>query len=397
MTLKRKYSIEAIITSILGTQIVLSFFAPTLQYGSRHIFLSDVFCFIWVVSGLAWALRSGKISAPSKKRLLTWVLACAASLLIVYGHGYFRPSVRPELSAIFYTVNPESDLFHAKRELVFFFRYLIWFYAAGLVVVAAPLLKNRKPLLKTLVVCVTIEAVLMTLGRWSPAFKQLLGKIYGYSTSYDVWETRAYGTFASPVEAGAVLGLAAVLILGTNLLSRKKTLFAFLITMVGLLLTHTMTAIIGVAIAGAYISLKSIRMKRYLDWVYRIGALLILSIGAFEYDLLARKKGDLLSRIDPWLIYLKAVVSRWDRLLFGLGLPDYSIDNSYLFILIHAGLLGVFCVSLLALRSRKWIRWTVEKRAVLIYLLVTGTMFDVIIYRNVVYLMLTVGLLFLSL
>ena len=123
-------------------------------------------------------------------------------------------------------------------------------------------------------------------------------------------------------------------------------------------------------------------------------AIFVVVLGLAYPGALMQKWLDILARFDPWLVLLKALGSRWDLVLFGLGLPDYSVDNSYLFVLTRGGLFALACLGWLAWRFGvpHWRRLGPEQRAAVLYLAIVGVMFDVIIYRNIVYLMLAVGI-----
>lgn len=127
---------------------------------------------------------------------------------------------------------------------------------------------------------------------------------------------------------------------------------------------------------------------------FAVFGLFVATLGLLSPGVLAQKRLDIFARLDPWLVLIKAICSRWDLVVFGLGLPDYSVDNSYLFIVTRGGLLGVGCLSWLAWRFglADWRRLPAEQRAALFYLAIVGVMFDVIIYRNIIYLALAAGI-----
>jgi hypothetical protein len=382
-----------VIEAALAVQLVLAFLAPIIPWGTRHIFPADLFCLLWVPLGLIAFLRRRSVGKNAKRQLLTWLAACAALLGVVYLHGYFRPPVASRLNEISFYVKTDSDVFQPGRELVFVIRFLGWLGAAGLVAMLEMKRETISRLLKTLVACIAVITALMILAKLSLSFREALAAFYSYDLKYDVWENRAYGTFPSPVEAGAALGLALVLLAGADkqLLPRAWRLTGLACGVVALLLTHTMTAMVALAGTGV---LARIRMRRkfHWGWIAAPGVLfagVILSPGFF-----ASKATDLFARVEPWRVMLRGVFSRWDLALLGFGFPNYTADNSFVFVLVRAGLLGAAFLAwaLLWIRARRWARWSPAQGSILVYLLITATMFDVIIYRNVVYLMIAIGI-----
>ncbi len=382
---------------IPALQLLISFLAPTFLWGSRHVFLSDLFCFLCIGPGLLWAWFGASLDRKAKRQLVYWVGGCTTLLGLTYLHGYFRPALEPLLTQIYFRINPDNDTFNAKREFIFLIRFLAWLAAAGLVSLISFSKTELTRLLKTLTVCLLSASAIMVLAKLSPGFHGFLEKFYNRDSSYDIWKFRSYGPFASPVEGGAVLGLALILTVGSGLLSRGWMLTALLAAGVGLLLTHAMTAVVALCVAGAYAGTQNkqrLNGRRVVLASAVVLLIFVVVLGVLYPGALSQKRVDVFARLAPWLVLVKAIGSRLDLILFGLGLPDYSVDNSYLFVFTRGGLLGVGCLLWLSWRFgvSHWRRLGAELRAALIYLAVVGLMFDVIVYRNIVYLMLAVGI-----
>lgn len=392
----------------LISQLVLVFFFPPIELGNRSIFLSDIWCVLWVMAGFLtdpdFRASSRVLSEARWQRLKKSLMLSGALIGVTYMHGAIRPSLTEAFSRNFLFYMKESDLFQPGRELVVAVRFLSWIWGGILVSkwFSSADKNSRKYLAQALLVCSLAAALIMILEVTSGPFSQKLGILYGFDPDFEYWRGRAYGPFRSPVEANIALGLSGFLILASREVTSKIRGVGALFCMIGLLLTKTLTGIVAAPVALILTFFGRVRrnFNRLPIWKRVVGAALLVLFGSFLFqnEYAQSRVHDFLFRMGAWKIYLSAMAIRLDLLVFGVGFAPYHTDSGYLFIFSRAGTLGLAAFSFWLSRTLKmnWSGWARIERATVLFILVSALMFDTFIYRHAVSIFLAAGIPLLS-
>lgn len=379
----------------LMTQLIAVFFAPPIflpiHEVKRHLFISDLWCWTWVTMALFSLL-----SKPPSRRFLKIFFVIVFVFIATYIHGYFRIPFSRVVNERLYLHFQEHDPFQAFRELIVMLRFLSW-VLAGLIVThffttfPKEAKKALLPLQKTACICLVISSFLVFIAKVFPSFAILLGKIYGYNPNYAFWIGRAYGVFQSPVEAGIALTLGAM---GIALLSpaSKKVIYWNIITVtfsvLAAALTKTFTPFLALALT---LVLVRLRLKGVVFIFFIAIAAFVLVPPHTLNKIFFMKLEDLQYRTWVWQAFFEGSLLRWDIFLFGFGFTTYYLDSSYLWILNRAGLLG-FLLTLGSLTNflyGRWKKFDYSTKFFIIFVGLSATVLDLIIFRHVVMIFIT--------
>ncbi len=367
---------------VLALQLLLSWFAPPLMVGNRSLFLGDLWFFLWVPVLLLQHLKNPAV----RWRILPWLVISLGVAGICWAHGSMRPTLGPKLQTLSIELR-EGDAFSPMREGVIAFRFLVWFWAGVAVAFRSFREREVRALSWVLAFSMGWAALIMVACKLSPSLAVLFGHAFGYVPESYPWIGRVYGPFRSPNEAGAALGLGALLVAGGVGESRSLRSFVFGAAYVGAGLAKAATSL-----ASVFLSVLGGKLSRWP----RIATSVLLStvaVGAFALPLLSsrsdfieNKIANLTYRLGPWKIYVDAAFSAWDRLLFGMGFNQYNVDDSYIFLLNRGGLLllGGMLFVLAHVVRRRWSSWNAYQRSVIVFLVLTSVTLDTVILRPLV-------------
>ncbi len=396
----------------LSIQLVLVFFAPPIALASKQIFLSDLWMLVWVafasiliIKQFCTASQASLEPAPQAPHSFFVFFICTGLLLVlVYAHGYFRPDLESLFNPHgFYLVKnelkTEAAHFQPLREFIHCVRYFSWILAAWITFhwFCYPLSKTNviifKKLQKILLVCLALSGSFSILAKLSPTIKKILGQIYNYNPNYEYWADRIYGVFSSPVEASACFLFGFVLFYSSPFASPFNKVLACVFTFLGARLAHTFFPFFGLLVAlGIPMWVKL--SKKHKALTLSISVLLMTNIFFLYKSVFLAKLENLHSRWIGWKVYLDALFSRLDFLLLGFGFIPIHSDNSYFFLLSRGGvLLFLCCMGWMLLKLKTyWKYWPLKTSMILVYLLVTGLGLDILIFRHVVVLLVTIAI-----
>ncbi|MBI2605105.1 MAG: hypothetical protein HYW49_03385, partial [Deltaproteobacteria bacterium] len=325
-------------------------------------------------------------------------------VLAIYAHGMFRPSIRTALEAEYLFLN-ETDAFNPTRETGIALRFLSWILGAVLVhrmharVSTSAAKANLETLAKVLGTCLALSSLGLIADHIFPSVRVVLGRLYGFDPGYVHWADRAYGFFASPVEAGAALVFGALLLVianrGAHALSKPWLAATLLLTATGLLLTKALTPFLGLVVAAGIVCLARLSAQKLKKLALIAVPAAVAGVAALSLTFEGQMKLiNLARRIGPWRIYVSEAFSRADTALIGFGFAPYHTDNFFLFLFTRGGLLtlGVFLLAIAAYARRNTPRWSEAQNLILVYLFVTGLTTDALIFRHVVFLLIAVGI-----
>lgn len=383
--------ISAWLPWVISVQLLLVFFAPPIDLGGRRLYLSDVWCAIWVLAGVVFLLRADAKAAS--RYWSRFFIITAAALLAVFLHGTMRPLLRESLDLYFPGI--ESDSFNIGREVIVAFRFLSWLWAGALAVVCFrsdvfESERSRLIIVKALWFCLAGVVVLMFLGQISQPFLELLGRIYRYDPYSDGWAGRAFGTIPSPVESGVVLGFAGGLFLFHEWIPAVYRFSGIAIAIAGVALARSGSGLVAVVCAVvlylfAVAVRKAGRFKLAVGFAALAVIVAIVVVAILFPAFVGLKIAHLNGRVRPWGVLIQAALHRPDVFLLGVGFPSYHVDNSFLFLFNRGGLLFFGGFAWLFLQAAFYFsKQAVFEALPYVLLLVMGMATDVIIIRSVI-------------
>lgn len=378
---------------ILSIQLLLVFFAPPLALHERSLYLGDLWCMFWLI----WALWVSFpiLSSESRTRLIKQFVFATGVIGLAYLHGYFRPEL---IRALGWTdVPPGEDRFAFFREGVVGFRFLTWIMAGIWAHCWFQCIDstNRKKWIETLGkttswIVISIGA-LAILCRLFPDLTDLLGHIYGYDPHSISWNGRAHVTFRSPNETGIALAFGTLLTVHLKSIPRTVRYSAFVLGVIGILLTESATSIVtlGLCLAiSGFLRLSTRQRILALSGLISIGAVyVLLKPGHLDslHEMTAMKFGHFHGRIQPWIVYLQIAVSRWDYLLLGTGFHSLHVDNFYICLLNRGGLLLLVSSLYVLLRPPfSFSNKSANGVAIILFLLLSSCVLDSLVFRPIV-------------
>lgn len=379
------YSLLDLLTPVpvLTAQLLLTLFMPPFDLGTRSVYLGDLWFYFWVPL-LSWKFY--RQDSARARSMLKWVAGAGVIFATTYLHGFFRPSLVEELKAVGLTV-ADSDAFSLTREAVVSSRFFVWFWAATWTSYQSFDRDTLIRLCRNFAIAFGVISAVMIFAKMSPEYHSALGRTYGYDPMAFPWAGRIYGVFRSPIEAGMTIGFASMILLAAPKASRNLNRVALFGTLIGVVATRTLSAVIsGVGAGVAYVFSRVALALR---------GVLVLGAGAaiFGFYHLSTEPGfarekmiDFAYRFGPWKVYLEAMTERIDFAVFGLGYANYHVDNSYIFLLSRGGLLLFGFVGWAAYRGIRagWSRWNAPERMLVSYFLISGLTIDSIILRPMI-------------
>jgi hypothetical protein len=364
---------------ILLALVPIFFLSPPILIGTKKIFISD---FIWFL------IPFFTFSELKKNYKLFFTLV--AIFLLSYILGKYRPSLKNELEAVIFKFN-DSDLFDAKKELVYCFRFLSW--ATGLYLLAEFYKKSFKSktlenFIKIYVLVFTVACITLWIEKFFPNFRYFLNNVYHNDPFYFSWLERSRGFFASPVEGGSYLGLFIVIFWGFFKSKIKYFLLPFFL--ISLVLTYHGTASIAVFLSGIlflieYLKKKNSSLVKFVP-IFAIVIVLILFSILFQQNqrLVEQKIANLIFRFSPWKLQLSLLFRSPFSFLFGSGFPLFHSDQSFVFILIRLGFLGTFLLFLkpVLYLKKNWIKLETSHKSIILYCIILSSVSDFLIFRG---------------
>ena len=378
----------------LTALLAAGFFAPPIAMGAKKVFLIDLLFYAWPLYYLL--RRRGDWAAKNARPALWWALGAATMMAAVYIHGQVRMDLRHQLAGVqANAIGGQSfSPFSWLQDGIIFSRFLSWVLAAALLwadasVDPAPWKKAAGVLARNWGLFAAIEGVVAILGFYDPV-RPLLGHVYGYDPEYLSWRHRAHGTFSSPVELGATM-LPGVLYWFLQLRRGVKIArIPLALSILGLTLSGSYSALMGLSAALLFHFRKIFGKRPALVATLAGGAVLFavfLTFAAgpladrypwFEATGMQTKVPNLLFRLEPWCIFLKGLLSRFDYLLLGMGFARSHSDNGYLQILRAGGLALLIPYLAFVFRRRAWEPWA---QMSCMALLVAALTIDATIFR----------------
>ncbi len=377
----------------LALQIPITVLVPSYKWAPRTLYLGDFWFFGWVSAALFFlALRrhQNKGAYPA----LPWkpMLVSAALILVSWAHGSIRPPIIHKLWTLTYQV-PDSDSFQPGRELLIGIRFVCWFWGGLL---ASYWFKTASPdetklalkrIGKSLAVTAFIGGISLMASYTHEASKIWLGQIYHYDPNQFIWKARAHGVFGGPIEAGLVLGLSIPALLFFPGLSWIFRCICLAAIAGGMLAAQTLSPVAGILVAYSMylVTHSKVSLKKLLPFLAGLATVLV-AIWFFNPNWVIGKLSNFTYRFAAWSMYLDTLFSRWNHLLFGLGLTSYYVDNSYLYLFMRGGLLMLGATGYFTIKHLRigWPDWNWYQRALILITLISGLTLDAFIIRPVV-------------
>ena len=315
-------------------QLVFVFFIPPFELYNRTIFVSDLWCWLWVSTYLIFEIKK------KNYKIFTSISILVSLFFVILLHGSLRP---PMTEGIYMSsrimIKDSNDLFNFKRELIIALRFLSWILA-GKIVLATNHPKQRLDLISKFHRFLLVSNFLILLiERFSKNFKTALGAVFLFDPYWVHWHDRQFGVFRSPVEAGQAMLLMGVIALSNKFFSKNEKIIYIMLSILSVYLTFSATPIVSLVVAIPIVLIISYRKKirKNIKWsVVPILILLILAIIHPEH--LKDKLIDLNSRTGEWSYLIELTTNKFNLFLFGLGFIPYHTDNSYLFVFSRGGI-----------------------------------------------------------
>jgi len=380
------------LTSVLVVQLALTWFCPPIPLSGFTLFPSDLAFFIWVPVFWLWG-------TPAKN----WRIPLL--ILITFGVIWIHGASRPLLWKALVTTGLDQlqkDDFKPVKEAYMSLRFTSWLIAGTLVArafsAAAP--SDKKKALHRLCIShsilMSIAAFSLILAKLSPTVTTFLENAYAYRIAdAHHWHDRVYGIFRAPVEAGTTLAMS-IAILPIQQLSRRLPvrLGLAVLGMIAVALSKTLTPAVA-AMAGLFVyALSETRRETKRLYLVLLGLICLSLVAGWMLfpTFFTAKWVDLIYRLSPWRVYFETAMSRWDLMLLGVGFTDYHVDNSYIFLFNRGGLLlfGLAAWILGGAVLRQWKHWLPTQRGAVAFLLVNCFVFDTLISRPNVALLIAV-------
>lgn len=389
---------------IVLVPLFLIFFVPSFAVGEKRIFISDLY---W--SALPFVLfLGGKLRINSKLALK--IISLIFIFLAVYLHGIYRVDLTQSLEQVDAHASGRNGFstFSWIQDGILLFRFASWAIAFLCLKEAF----NEKSigdldrarlhnlLLKAWSNFAVIESFIAVLAYFS-SLRIPLGHFYGYDPDYVGWSMRFYGTFSSPAELGMML-FPPLLWLCCQKFTYGIVLRAAII-IAALIGSRSATAMVGAVLGCIYLNRSIFRRYKSAGLIFVFLALFVgigLRLPIWDHTIFYNpfilwktKINNFTFRFGPWWIFLKAIFSRPDYTLLGLGFARSHSDNSFIQLLRTGGLALVslyfyFIYNLrtqlkklsIQVNSGGYVEWM---SAFGIAFLVTNLATDSIIYRGI--------------
>ncbi len=379
---------ERLLTLALCIQLVLTFFCPPIPFGDRLVFASDLWLCVWALY-FGYRLFIGS-SKNEQKRDLKIFSGVFFVFFIVFIHGFNRPSMHDAFSK--YLETPKDDLFIFSKEGIVTFRFFTWIIAAYVVYRSR---LNAVLLMRTLAACCIGATLSMMIAKISPNIRTILGHIYGYDPDAMPWADRIYGVFRSPIEASVSLSLSLLILFDTRWAKKNRRAFIYLLVIIGIFLSKTITAFIAVFLALLLVFLSTMDRMRSRFMVASCLLFFVTVLFIFRNNFFVVAKYEtFIFRFGLWSVYWNFLVSRIDRLIFGMGFHPHFSDNIYLFIFSRGGVLLTSATAFLLWKS--WITRRLElhpiQNAIPLFFIISGLTVDSLIIRPSAMILVTVGM-----
>lgn len=387
------------LTIALAIQVVLVIFAPPIRFVMRSIIISDLWMMFWVA---ITALQTLFLKPnPDRKKIALKLVVPAIIVFAIYLHGILRPDLKSKLITSGIALSNEwTDQFDAKREFIIAIRFLSWIYAGILITTWHKYIKIRIDFLqKTLAICLSVAVFIMISVKFYPPLALQLGQIYQYDPNHYQWLNRIYGVFRSPIEASLVFGFSFLLLLPNEWAKIKLKSIVFILLLIGITLSQTITPIVSCAMIAAillFLEFYKTKTKQTLIASAIITPALFTTLTfALKYSSFFQEKlGTLSGRIAPWKTLWDQALSRLDYLILGLGFSQYHVDNIYLFLLNRGGLVLSIFIYVLFLKYifKSWSSWSWQQKAIALFPWISGLTVDSLIIRPLAMIFISVGL-----
>ncbi len=343
-----------------STAIILAFLNPSFEWVERRIFFYDLWVGISPALLLFAYFRKKGPSDLEQRMLILWFLS-GGLLLFYYLHGMLRPDLQYELEAVGVVAsqNHVSTEFSWANDTISFWRFWTWLsqaFFAWFVVRSRTPGDKWKLIARTgelIFFCSIFVAVLSGLFYFLPSLRAQAGQLWGYDPESQAWSNRFHGTFGSPVELSAALFLGWIWGF-SELITHKfswKRFTGLLVIAFGLWGGNTLNPILGAILgtggivylkwrAGSTQSQKTRFVKIGLS--VSAGFLILLTVGLVTSGELRWffqwKFNNFMFRVGPWRVFVDALLTRWDFLLFGFGFSRGHSDSSWIAALKTGGL-----------------------------------------------------------
>lgn len=316
---------------------------PPIHVREKTLYAAEVLLLAPVLLAF-WEILKGRFVRPPKELVVVW-----AALSIAYIFGNFRGMAAYEI-ALHKDLN---DIVHERFSWTQDgIRWVRWSVMAGSPWIFLQLHRYMEAgprsldlfvqWLKWSILVSSVISILVWVGLLD------LSSIYVIRAK-GWWIGRSFGTFASPLEAGLVYGLAPVLVLCSpatrSTLGRLADATLVTVSLLSLTITFSVSAWISLFAAAAYFTAKSFTPQRKLVAVTSIclavlfgGTAALLFVPETYY---ISKIVSMSARAQIWTSWLNGLPSRPWSALTGIGFADVSVDNSSIMLLIYGGI-GLF-------------------------------------------------------
>ncbi len=382
-----------IFSTYIVCQLLVVVFVPSVLISKYNIFISDLLS-ISAAMFMYLAFIKNKFIV-SRTEVLIIIL-----FFISFLAGMVRPPIAVDLNWALtkldgFTLYTNED-FSFFRELYHCIRYISWF---SLVVMIFKIIHSNKDKLiqyynqlsRIIYLLICSIALLHWLEFFYPPSQEFFAAVYGYNIKFTPWMNRYFAMFQSPLESAMMVSLSSILILSSPLIKYYEKYILVLATLSVLYLTRTFTPVIGMTgmllyfILCKYGKIKSL----LLGIIFFVAIVLIFYFAKDKYPQVWLKVVNMAWRFEYWSAYLGIMKKSIFTSLFGFGYISIHADSSYLFFLLHGGL--VLFISFWYYMFEKvkifWNKLNIVQRGVIIFLAISGLTLDLIIYRHVVVLM----------